>query len=143
MAAGLGILLRDVHGCTRLRGTGQSPRFPRPKQNGLSDQAAMTHSWWQTGVIYQIYPRSFQDANGDGVGDLKGITALLDYLKDFGVDAIWISPIFVSPMADFGYDVADYRAIDPLFGTLEDFDALVEKAHGLGLKIILDLVPNH
>jgi alpha-glucosidase len=101
------------------------------------------HPWWQTGVIYQVYPRSFQDSGRDGVGDLKGVTARLDYLADLGVDAIWLSPIFVSPMADFGYDIADYKAIDPLFGTLADFDDLIARAHKRGMKIILDLVPNH
>ena len=99
--------------------------------------------WWQTGILYQIYPRSFQDTDGDGVGDLRGIIRRLDYLAEFGVDAIWLSPIFVSPMADFGYDVVDYCAIDPLFGTLADFDALVSEAHARGLKVLLDLVPNH
>jgi alpha-glucosidase len=99
--------------------------------------------WWQNGVIYQIYPRSFQDSNGDGVGDLPGITSRLPYLANLGVDAIWISPIFVSPMADFGYDIADYTNIDPMFGTLDDFDILLAAAHALGLKVILDLVPNH
>jgi alpha-glucosidase len=99
--------------------------------------------WWRDGVIYQIYPRSFQDANGDGVGDLAGITSRLPYLADIGVAAIWISPIYPSPMADFGYDVADHAAVDPLFGTLADFDALVKAAHDLGLKVILDFVPNH
>lgn len=99
--------------------------------------------WWQTGIVYQVYPRSFQDTNGDGVGDLAGITRRLDYLVWLGVDAVWLSPVFVSPMADFGYDIADHTAIDPLFGTLDDFDALVAKAHALGLKVILDLVPNH
>ena len=100
-------------------------------------------TWWQSGVIYQIYPRSFQDSDGDGVGDLNGIASRLDYLADLGIDAIWISPIFPSPMADFGYDVADYTDIDPRFGTLADFDALLAKAHGLGLKLLLDFVPNH
>src|SRR5436309_5093927 len=99
--------------------------------------------WWQTAVIYQIYPRSFQDSNGDGVGDLAGITARLPYLRDLGVDAIWLSPIFPSPMADFGYDIADYVGIDPLFGTLADFDALLAAAHALGIRVLLDLVPNH
>jgi alpha-glucosidase len=99
--------------------------------------------WWQTGVIYQIYPRSFQDTNGDGIGDLRGITQRLPYLLELGVDAIWLSPIFPSPMADFGYDISDYTDIDPLFGSLEDFDALVAAAHAQGLKVILDLVPNH
>ena len=100
-------------------------------------------AWWRTGVIYQIYPRSFQDSNGDGVGDLEGVIGRLGYLTELGVDAIWISPIFPSPMADFGYDVSDYCAIDPLFGNLEVFERLVAEAHRLGLKIILDYVPNH
>ena len=100
-------------------------------------------SWWRKGVFYQIYPRSFQDLNGDGVGDLKGIVHRLPYLRALGVDAIWLSPIFPSPMADFGYDIADYIGIDPLFGTMQDFDALIEAVHASGLKIILDLVPNH
>jgi alpha-glucosidase len=100
--------------------------------------------WWETGVVYQIYPRSFQDTNGDGVGDLPGIASRLDYLKStLGVDAVWISPIFRSPMADFGYDVSDYTDVDPLFGTLADADAVIETAHGLGLKVIIDWVPNH
>jgi len=103
----------------------------------------MTPHWWQTGVIYQIYPRSFQDTNGDGVGDLKGIERRLDYLAGLGVDAIWISPIYPSPMADFGYDVADYRDVDPRFGTLADLDDLLAAAHARGVRVLLDLVPNH
>jgi alpha-glucosidase len=99
--------------------------------------------WWRGAVIYQIYPRSFQDQNGDGVGDLVGITSRLDYVADLGVDAIWLSPVFTSPMKDFGYDVSDYRGIDPSFGTLEDFDNLVRKAHTLGLKVIIDQVISH
>lgn len=99
--------------------------------------------WWQDAVIYQIYPRSFQDGSGDGVGDLQGITRRLDYLAWLGVDAIWLSPIFCSPMVDFGYDVSDYLAIDPLFGTLDDFDHLLAEAHDRDLRVILDFVPNH
>ena len=99
--------------------------------------------WWQTGVIYQIYPRSFQDTNGDGVGDLPGITARLEYLAGLGVTALWISPFYPSPMADFGYDVADYTGVDAIFGTLADFDNLLAAAHAQGLRVILDFVPNH
>jgi alpha-glucosidase len=101
------------------------------------------HPWWQRGVIYQIYPRSFQDTNGDGIGDLVGVTQRLDYLAWLGVDAIWLSPFYPSPMADFGYDVADYCAVDPIFGRLADFDALAAAAHARGLRVIIDLVPNH
>jgi len=99
--------------------------------------------WWERGTIYQIYPRSFQDSNGDGIGDLRGIEQRLDYLVELGIDAIWLSPIFPSPMADFGYDVADYCGIDPIFGTLEDFDRLLAATHNRGLKLLLDFVPNH
>ncbi|MEO7242956.1 MAG: alpha-amylase family glycosyl hydrolase, partial [Variovorax sp.] len=100
-------------------------------------------AWWQDGVVYQIYPRSFQDSNGDGIGDLNGIRSRLDYLVSLGIDAIWISPIYPSPMADFGYDVADYCDVDARFGTLADFDALAAAVHARGLKLILDFVPNH
>jgi alpha-glucosidase len=100
-------------------------------------------AWWRDGVIYQVYPRSFQDSGADGVGDLKGILARLDYLADLGVDAVWVSPFYPSPMADFGYDVSDYCGVDPLFGTMEDFDALLAGVHARGLKLILDFVPNH
>lgn len=103
----------------------------------------MDAHWWQRGIIYQIYPRSFQDSNGDGIGDLPGVTSRLGYLQQLGVDALWLSPIFPSPMADFGYDVADYTGIDPIFGTLADFDRLLQEAHARGLKLILDYVPNH
>ncbi|MBR1147320.1 alpha-amylase family glycosyl hydrolase [Bradyrhizobium sp. AUGA SZCCT0431] len=103
----------------------------------------MTTPWWQNGVIYQIYPRSFQDTNGDGIGDLRGIEQRLDYLVSLGVDAIWISPIYPSPMVDFGYDVADYCDVDPRFGTLADFDDVLMQAHRRGLKVLLDFVPNH
>jgi len=109
----------------------------------MADSGFEATQWWQTGVIYQVYPRSFQDTDGDGVGDLRGITARLDYLKGLGVDAVWISPIYPSPMADFGYDVSDYTGVDPLFGTMEDFDALLAAAHAKELRVILDFVPNH
>lgn len=103
----------------------------------------MENLWWQTGVIYQIYPRSFQDADGDGVGDLRGIAQRLDYLQWLGVDCVWLSPVYPSPMADFGYDISDYQGIHPLFGAMTDFDELLEQVHSRGMKLILDLVPNH
>ena len=99
--------------------------------------------WWRGAVIYQIYPRSFRDSNGDGIGDLAGITEMLEYVADLGVDGFWISPFFKSPMHDFGYDISDYRDVDAIFGTLEDFDALVRRAHELDLKVIIDQVYSH
>jgi alpha-glucosidase len=99
--------------------------------------------WWRGSVTYQVYPRSFQDSDGDGIGDLPGITRRLDHIAALGVDAVWLSPVFTSPMADMGYDVSDYRGIDPLFGTLEDFDAMVARAHELGLRVIVDQVISH
>jgi alpha-glucosidase len=103
----------------------------------------MDRDWWRGAVLYQIYPRSFQDTDGDGVGDLQGITHRLDYIKSLGVDGVWISPFFKSPMKDFGYDVADYCAIDPLFGGMDDFDAMLASAHRLGLKVVIDQVWSH
>jgi len=107
--------------------------FPRPED----------FRWWERGIIYQIYPRSFKDGNGDGIGDLSGVREKLDYLQWLGVDAVWISPIFPSPMADFGYDVSNYTDIDPIFGTLAEFDALLAEVHRRGMKLLLDYVPNH
>jgi alpha-glucosidase len=111
----------------------------------LNKSPALTavRPWWRGATIYQIYPRSFADSNGDGIGDLLGITSRLEYVAALGVDAIWLSPFFTSPMKDFGYDVADYCDVDPIFGTLADFDALIAKAHGLGLKVLIDQVYSH
>jgi alpha-glucosidase len=113
------------------------------RASAASEAREGNYLWWQRGTVYQIYPRSFQDSNGDGVGDIPGIVSRLDYVRWLGVDAIWISPIFPSPMKDFGYDVSDYTGIHPLFGTLADFDRLLEEAHARELKVILDFVPNH
>ncbi|MFF0016140.1 glycoside hydrolase family 13 protein [Streptomyces sp. NPDC005374] len=104
---------------------------------------APRRDWWRDAVIYQVYPRSFADSNGDGMGDLEGIRSRLPYLRDLGVDAVWLSPFYASPQADAGYDVADYRAVDPMFGTLLDADAMIREARALGLRTIVDLVPNH
>lgn len=103
----------------------------------------MPSNWWKEAVVYQIYPRSFLDSSGDGIGDLKGIREKLDYISELGADAIWLSPINVSPMFDFGYDISDYREIDPVFGTMKDFDELVAEAHQRKIKVLLDLVVNH
>lgn len=102
-----------------------------------------SYKWWQEGIIYQIYPRSFADSKGDGIGDLRGVISRLDYLEWLGINAVWLSPIYPSPMADFGYDVSNYTDVHPMFGTLEDFDELVEEAHRRGLRVILDFIPNH
>lgn len=105
--------------------------------------AARPDGWWRSAVVYQIYPRSFQDSNGDGIGDIPGITSRLDYLADLGVDVLWLSPVYRSPQVDNGYDISDYQDIDPLFGTLEDLDELITQAHARGLKLVMDLVVNH
>jgi alpha-glucosidase len=114
-----------------------------PIASQVAKQKNSHKPWWEHAVFYEIYPRSFQDTNGDGVGDLNGITSRLDYLQDLGVDAIWIAPCFPSPLVDFGYDVSDYEAIDPQFGTLADFDRLLKEANKRGIRILLDLVVNH
>ena len=112
------------------------------QHTATGDPSAAT-PWWQSAVVYQIYPRSFADSNGDGVGDLRGIFQHLDYLESLGVDVIWLSPIYASPHDDNGYDISDYRAIDPIFGTLDDFDTLVAELHRRGMKLLMDLVVNH
>jgi alpha-glucosidase len=113
------------------------PRHDQP------DDMTTTSNWWRGAIIYQVYPRSFQDTDGDGIGDLRGICQRMDYIASLGVDAIWVSPFFRSPMADFGYDIADYRDVDPLFGSMDDFDRMVEAAHQRGLKVMIDQVLSH
>jgi alpha-glucosidase len=112
-------------------------------KDSIPTPGSAIQAWWASAVVYQVYPRSFADANGDGMGDLRGVTANMDHLRRLGVDAVWLSPFYKSPQADAGYDVADYRAVDPLFGTLADFDEMLQKAHGQDIKVIVDLVPNH
>jgi alpha-glucosidase len=121
----------------------ETPGAPESSSQASPIATGSGTEWWRSAVIYQIYPRSFADSNGDGIGDLRGITNRLDSLADLGVDAIWLSPFYTSPQHDAGYDVADYVDVDPLFGTLSDFDAMLARAHELGLKVIVDLVPNH
>ena len=120
-----------------------NPEVPVTTELGLSVPDSVGDEWWRSAVIYQIYPRSFADSNGDGVGDLPGITSRLDALHELGIDAIWLSPFYTSPQKDAGYDVADYCDVDPLFGTLADFDEMLASAHGHGIRVIVDLVPNH
>ncbi|GHJ38083.1 glycoside hydrolase family 13 protein [Streptomyces sp. TS71-3] len=114
-----------------------------PAARAAAGPAATHRDWWRDAVIYQVYPRSFADSNADGMGDLEGVRSRLPYLRELGVDAVWLSPFYASPQADAGYDVADYRAVDPMFGTLPDADALIRDAHALGLRVIVDIVPNH
>ena len=103
----------------------------------------MKKAWWKESVVYQVYPRSFCDSNGDGIGDINGITSKLDYLKELGINVIWLSPVYQSPNDDNGYDISDYQAIMKEFGTMEDFDRMLEEAHARGIKIVMDLVVNH
>ncbi len=109
----------------------------------MADLNDPTTQWWRNSVVYQVYVRSFADSDGDGIGDLPGITSRLPHLAELGVDALWITPFYTSPQHDHGYDVADYRDVDPLFGTLSDADDLVARAHELGLRVVVDIVPNH
>ena len=104
---------------------------------------ADTPAWWRQAVVYQVYPRSFADANGDGLGDLPGVVSRVDHLAELGVDAVWLSPFYPSALADGGYDVADYRDVDPRLGTLDDFDTMLAALHGAGIKVVVDIVPNH
>ena len=108
-----------------------------------NSDAYREQNWWRNAVFYEIYPRSFQDTNKDGIGDLKGITQHLDYLKDLGVDAIWLTPIYPSPQVDFGYDISDYEAIDPKYGTMADFDRLITEANKRHIRVLMDMVMNH
>src|SRR5437764_1253367 len=133
--------LRFPRDLVRGHGWGPGPRpWPGSRSPGISSSAM---PWWEQAVVYQIYPRSFQDSDGDGVGDLRGVTERLDHLAWLGVDALWLSPIYPSPLADFGYDVSDYTAIDPVFGSFRDFDELVADVHDRGLRVLLDVVPCH
>src|SRR3712207_2391698 len=116
-------------------------------ERSIAPRGSRRGDWWREGVFYQVYPRSFQDSDADGVGDLRGITARLDHLNgrpdSLGVDAVWISPFYPSPMKDFGYDITDHTGVHPMFGTLDNFDALVEEAHHRNIRVVLDYVPNH
>ena len=119
-----------------------------PNRSSLSTRVpvvagAAPADWWRSAVVYQVYPRSFADSNGDGIGDLAGITSRLDYLAELGVDVLWLSPIYRSPQDDNGYDISDYQEVDPVFGTLADFDALLSGAHERGIRLVMDLVVNH
>lgn len=113
------------------------------RANVEAPQSQIQPEWWESAVFYQIYPRSFKDSKGNGTGDIKGITESLNYLKELGVDAVWLSPIFESPMIDFGYDISNFTKVDPLFGTMQDFENLLQTATEINIKIILDFVPNH
>ena len=107
------------------------------------DEAAREAAWWTGAVVYQIYPRSFQDSDGDGIGDLRGVLDRVDHLAELGVDVVWFSPVYRSPQDDNGYDISDYRDIDPIFGTLADLDEVIEALHSRGIRVVMDLVVNH
>ena len=142
----LGLLLVAV---AHNAGGQSSPVKAKPKSKPQASKQAVSAShsdmenWWKNAVIYEIYPRSFQDTNGDGIGDLNGITQRLDYLKELGVDAIWLTPVYPSPQVDFGYDISDYKNIDPQYGTLADFDRLVAEARKRHIRMVMDMVMNH
>src|SRR5690606_34440354 len=128
----------------RLSGSGRTRYFTGYRMTISAESSAVADKdWWRGAIIYQIYPRSCQDSTGDGSGDLKGITARLPHVAALGADAVWISPFFSSPMKDFGYDVANYTDVDPMFGTLSDFDGVIAEAHRLGIKVMIDLVMSH
>jgi alpha-glucosidase len=129
---------------TREGTTATAPQTPEPDDRAEDQRApAADVRWWRDAVVYQVYVRSFSDANGDGIGDLAGVRERLPYLRDLGVDALWFNPWYPSPMADTGYDIADYRAIDPAFGTLQEAQELIAEARALGIRTIVDIVPNH
>jgi alpha-glucosidase len=142
LAIALSLCLSTLPACTQQLSVAAQQAAPTKVEKRRAPRFAQD-PWWKHAVIYEIYPRSFQDSNGDGVGDINGITAHMDYLHDLGIGAIWITPMYPSPLIDFGYDVADYTAIDPLYGTLADFDRLVSEAKKRNLRVIMDLVPNH
>ncbi|MFP5204114.1 MAG: alpha-amylase family glycosyl hydrolase, partial [Acidobacteriota bacterium] len=129
--------------CLALPGVPLCAQSTPPQVQKTSSSSQAERDWWQNAVIYEVYPRSFQDTNGDGIGDLNGITGHLDYLRKLGVDAIWLTPVYPSPQVDFGYDISDYRAIDPQYGTMADFDRLVREAARRHIRVIMDMVMNH
>ncbi len=128
---------------THAGSTARTSSEPEPSTVALEHEPDREEPWWRDAVVYQVYVRSFADASGDGVGDLAGVRARLPYLGKLGIDALWFNPWYPSPLADTGYDIADYRAIDPAFGTLEEAEALIAEARELGIRTIVDIVPNH
>ena len=124
-------------------GTATAPQRPEPDDGAALEAAPADAQWWREAIVYQVYVRSFADANGDGIGDLAGVRERLPYLRELGVDALWFNPWYPSPLADTGYDIADYRSIDPAFGTLAEAEQLIAEARELGIRTIVDIVPNH